>query len=272
MCLFYFAGMSLPPVLWAALFSGILYLFTNHGFCSRFLCRLASPKARGAAVGCTYSTFSAADKKHCDTLLPSMLHAVVSVTLASMHCADCLVKMYLEKNSEDVHLSRYTSCFSEAALGFSFAYFVVDAAVVYHRRISGAVVVIHHLMTAAGMAAGILTGFGHLLICLLILNEVTTPFVDMRWLLDKTGNKGSSLYFVNGVLLTLTWFFARIMVFVPCFVFASWAWKDTEAALSVGVRSLLFTVPSFLFVLNLHWFGRILKGLRKHIYTNSSKQ
>jgi hypothetical protein len=138
------------PVLWVSVLFlvAVLYVLTNHEFCSHFLCRLANPlanpnlKGHGfKAAGCTqYCKFSEADKKHCDTLMPSLLHAVISVTLASAHCVDCIIK----SGTETLHVSSYTSTFSQAAIGFSSAYFVVDAAVVHHRRISGGIVVLHH--------------------------------------------------------------------------------------------------------------------------------
>jgi len=221
-----------------------------------------------------YDALSVEDRTFCSTMMPSILHAVISVILALAACLKALSDNAITAHSSIIShpdespssvVSTHVSGFSYATLGFSFAYFVTDASVVCRRRISGPVILVHHLMTATGMAAGLLTGIGHVLTCVLVMNEITTPFVNARWLLDKAGNKESSLYVVNGVVMAVTWFIARILVFVPCFICAGWAWRDTRGALSVGARSLLFVVPAFLLVLNLHWFSRILAGLRKHL-------
>ena len=57
-------------------------------------------------------------------------------------------------------------------------------------------------------------GYSHTLSLICILVEFTTPFVNLRWFLDKLGMKGSSLYFWNGLAMTLSWFVVRVLGFM----------------------------------------------------------
>ena len=47
--------------------------------------------------------------------------------------------------------------------------------------------------------------------CRFLLWELSTPFLNIHWFLDKTGRTGSTLQLVNGVLLLATFFFVRIV-------------------------------------------------------------
>lgn len=43
--------------------------------------------------------------------------------------------------------------------------------------------------------------------------ELSTPFVSIRGVLSRIGMKASKLYVVNGMLMLVTFFFCRIVMF-----------------------------------------------------------
>ena len=44
-----------------------------------------------------------------------------------------------------------------------------------------------------------------------LLWELSTPFLNIHWFLDKTGRTGSTFQLINGVLLLFSFFFVRIV-------------------------------------------------------------
>lgn len=202
---------------------------------------------------------SALDKTRCDTLPPSIVHSFFSVCCVC--CAFALEGTL--PDDDDVPYFLWESVLAHVALSVSLGYFVMDVIVVCRTRISGAVVIAHHLVCAATMASALVTGYGHFHICWLLLTEITTPFVDVRWLLDKTGKKDSPLYFYNGVALTATWVLARVLLFPPYFAFIFRTWEETDGGVCTVLRSMFVVVPTFLFALNLNWFWSVSRGMYK---------
>jgi hypothetical protein len=84
----------------------------------------------------------------------------------------------------------------------------------------------HHLAALASVAASALTGQGHAYTLLLLSTESTTPFVNLRWLLDKAGLRSSASYLINGILLMMTWLMGRI-VFMAIYFFPL-AWRHSH--------------------------------------------
>jgi len=102
----------------------------------------------------------------------------------------------------------------------------------------------------------------HVYLMMVLMSEMTTPFVNLRWLLDKAGLKHLKLYTVNGLMLLLAWGVARVVLFVPFYlhVFQNWA---TVREIPLHALVLLVGVPLLLFCLNLIWFLKIARGAYK---------
>jgi hypothetical protein len=98
-----------------------------------------------------------------------------------------------------------------------------------------------------------------------ILYDLSTPFLNIHWMLDKIGKTGSTAQLVNGIALTSTFFGARL-------VWGSYqTWlltRDMLAAWQAG------PVPRWLFAtylvsnalltgLNFFWFGKMIKALKR---------
>lgn len=76
------------------------------------------------------------------------------------------------------------------------------------------------------------------------------------------GWRSARIYTVNGVCLFVSWLFARIVLFV-WFFNHMWTHRADVADLRTDVKCLVLTVPPLLFVLNVFWFGKIVRGLLK---------
>ncbi|KAJ0979047.1 hypothetical protein J5N97_014521 [Dioscorea zingiberensis] len=82
------------------------------------------------------------------------------------------------------------------------------------------------------------------------------------WFLDTAGMKRSTAYLVNGVVVFFAWLVARILLFIYLFYHIQAHYKQIEQMHTAGYF-LVFMVPASLAVMNLMWFMKILKGLRK---------
>jgi len=194
-----------------------------------------------------YRSLSFRERRHWDSLFPAIAHAVFVVTLGMyvlfrLHASDG----YYVKDDDALFVSTPATYIT---LTVACAYFVADAAIV--RQGGDIVMAIHHGACVAGLSMALSMGLGHVNVMILLLTEVTTPFVHARWLLDKTGKKNTRLYMLNGVVLAVLWCIARVLLFPLYFIF------------TVN-RSVLTFVPLVLFALNLYWFTLILRGLYKH--------
>ena len=58
--------------------------------------------------------------------------------------------------------------------------------------------VIHHLIVIVTLCMELTGGYGHCFAMSAGMTELTTPFVNNRWFMDKMGMKSSTVYVVNG--------------------------------------------------------------------------
>ncbi|KAI8008483.1 hypothetical protein LOK49_LG07G01787 [Camellia lanceoleosa] len=78
--------------------------------------------------------------------------------------------------------------------------------------------IVHHSLFAIAVAYAMFTGKGQLYTFMVLISEITTPEINMRWYLDTAGLKRSSAYLINGVVIFFAWLVARILLFATCFV------------------------------------------------------
>jgi len=90
-------------------------------------------------------------------------------------------------------------------------------------------------------------------VALLLLTEVTTPIVNLRWFLRRYAKKPKLLGYVNGLLLFL-WVMLRITV---CAILS--VYGIIELRNGVEPARMLFSISFFLLSLNLYWFLLIIK-------------
>ncbi|KAH9747437.1 TLC domain-containing protein [Citrus sinensis] len=209
-----------------------------------------------------------------------------------------------------------SSWLSNFGLGVSVGYFLADLGMIFwlYPSLGGMEYVVHHSLSGIAVAYSMFSGEGQLYTYMVLISEVTTPEINMRWYLDTAGMKRSTTYLVNGVIIFFAWLIARILLFVYMFYhvylhydqFASFkplvasslstypstsvvnlsfssflflglafyssfsdlvnvtAEEETEVVEMHAIGYLLvFVVPFVLAIMNVMWFGKILKGLKK---------
>lgn len=121
---------------------------------------------------------------------------------------------------------------------------------------------IHHLFSLVAVAYAMLTGEGQLYTFMVLISETTTPGINLRWYLDVAGMKKSKAYLINGVVIFISWLVARILLFIYMFYHVYLHFDEVEQMHTFG-QILVIVVPLVLSVMNLVWFAKIIKGLRK---------
>ncbi|KAI3437124.1 TLC domain-containing protein [Psidium guajava] len=159
-----------------------------------------------------------------------------------------------------------SSSLSTSILGVSVGYFLTDLGMIFwfYPSLGGMEYVIHHILSIVTLAYAMLTSEGQLYTFMVLISETTTPGINLRWYLDTVGMKKSKAYLINGVVIFLSWLVARILLFVYLF-YHFYLHLDQVNQMHAFAKILAFVVPLALTVMNLLWFVKIIKGLKKTI-------
>ncbi|KAJ0979023.1 hypothetical protein J5N97_014497 [Dioscorea zingiberensis] len=157
-----------------------------------------------------------------------------------------------------------SSQLSTFTLGVSVGYFFTDLVMIFwlYPSLGGMEYILHHALSVCAITYAMLSGEGQIYTYMVLISEATTPGVNLRWFLDTAGMKRSTAYLVNGVVVFFAWLVARILLFIYLFYHIQAHYKQIEQMHTAGYL-LVFMVPASLAVMNLMWFMKILKGLRK---------
>ncbi|KAE8694368.1 TRAM protein [Hibiscus syriacus] len=157
-----------------------------------------------------------------------------------------------------------SSGLSTFSLGVSVGYFLADIGMIiwFYPSLGRMEYVIHHFLSIAAVAYSVLTGEGQLYTFMVLISETTTPGINLRWYLDTAGMKRSRAYLINGVVIFVTWLVARVLLFMYLFYHVYLHYDQVKQLHSYGLL-LILVVPFVLSIMNLMWFGKIIRGLRK---------
>ncbi|KAK9152451.1 hypothetical protein Syun_010760 [Stephania yunnanensis] len=157
-----------------------------------------------------------------------------------------------------------SSPLSTLHLEVSVGYFLTDLGMIIwlYPSLGGMEYVVHHSLSLIAVAYSMLSGEGQLYTYMVLISEATTAGVNLRWYLDTAGMKRSSAYLINGVVMFFAWLIARILLFVYLFYHVYLHYDQIQQMHTFGIL-LVFVVPCALSIMNLMWFGKILKGLKK---------
>ncbi|KAL0442353.1 UNVERIFIED_CONTAM: TLC domain-containing protein 4 B [Sesamum latifolium] len=188
----------------------------------------------------------------------STLHAVF-ISIMSMYFV-FWSELFADHNSAGLITLR-NSPLSTFVLGMSVGYFVSDLGMIcwLYPSLGGAEYIVHHSLSGIAVAYSMFTGEGQLYTFMVLISEVTTPEINMRWYLDMAGLKKSSAYLINGVMI----FFGGENSFVCLHVYHVYLHHTQVMQMHTVGFLLVFSVPLALAIMNLLWFGKILKGLKK---------
>lgn len=130
----------------------------------------------------------------------------------------------------------------------------------------------HHFLGIYCFGYAILHHFGTGMVVSSVVLEATSPFINNRWFFDKSGYRQSSMYLINGVMITLSWFVLRISFF-------GWVtYRYTYALFPVllsynNYHHMAVTLVGFggAYGLQVVWFQKIVAGMLKVLLGSKSK-
>ena len=131
---------------------------------------------------------------------------------------------------------------------------------------------IHHIVGFGGCFSTIVCGR---MICTLsaftCLTEISTPFVSLRWLLSTHKQSSTTLYMVNGLLMTALFFVFRCVLqtyvvfwmLVPAVLERSKEMMAECSQITHAVMWFSLVMYGCLVALNFYWFKMMFTGLLK---------
>lgn len=152
----------------------------------------------------------------------------------------------------------------------SLGYFLWD--VIVSLRYEGITFIVHGFL---GFCANInvyrpLLMFGGLPI---LMWELSTPFLNIHWFLDKCGLTGTVVQFVNALCLLLTYVIVRMTLGVyQSYVIISMVWSERATNLFIMLK-LFYTVGLIMLnMFNYMWFFKMLRAMHKRFAPPASKK
>ncbi|KAI5597220.1 hypothetical protein POPTR_002G056600v4 [Populus trichocarpa] len=209
----------------------------------------------------SYSSLTKSQRIEWNNRAISTFHAVFMATMSLyfVFCSD----LFSDQCPGGL-VTLQSSALSTFALGVSVGYFISDLGMIiwFYPSLGGMEYVIHHFLSMISVAYSMLTGEGQLYAYMVLISETTTPGVNLRWYLDIAGMKRSKAYLVNGVVIFFAWFVARILLFIYLFYHVSLHQYQVKQMHASG-QLLALVVPVVLSVMNMMWFWKIFKGMKK---------
>ncbi|KAI7755218.1 hypothetical protein M8C21_025665 [Ambrosia artemisiifolia] len=191
----------------------------------------------------------------------STFHAIF-VAIGSVYLL--VISDLFDEHARDEWLINRSSALSDAVLGISIGYFLTDLGMIIwtYPTLGGFEYFLHHGLSLLAIGQSLLSGQVQFYILIVLFTEITTPFVNLRWYLDVSGKKNSTLYMLNGVALFVGWLAARVILFVFFFSHMYARLYQVKQVYTMGFYSTV-TIPPALALMNLFWFWKIAKGLIK---------
>lgn len=142
----------------------------------------------------------------------STVHAIF-ITIMSVYFV-CFSDLFYDDRFAGFVTFR-SSPLSDFSLGVSVGYFIADLGMIFwlYPSLGGMEYVLHHMLSLVAVAYAMVSGEGQLYSFMVLMSEMTTPSINMRWYLDNAGMKRSSAYLINGVVMFLTWLVSLFALF-----------------------------------------------------------
>ena len=247
---------------------GLSYHTRMTPFLLSFVATILSALASRWLTPLFFSTYRSAPhkvKREWDTRYACHIYAmtVVPFTLAT------LFDIFSSRDDESSVVS-FADYRTRTIMATSLGYFLAEMFVCCVYEVGGVAMMVHHVTAIAVLSVAVLHDLGHVYILSVLITEITTPFVNMRWWLDKAGMKRTRLYLANGLAMTVLWSLFRVALFPVYFAFVLHTWRHICEVVPFPYRLLSIFPPLVLSYLNWSWFLLILRGARKAIITTHS--
>ncbi|CAN8325283.1 unnamed protein product [Cochlearia groenlandica] len=169
-----------------------------------------------------------------------------------------------QRSTQEEPMVFRSSSLSNFGLGVSVGYFLADLGMIFwlYPSLGGSEYILHHCLSGLSVAYSLFYREAQVYTYMVLISEVTTPEINLRWYLDIAGFKRSKAYLINGVAIFFAWLIARIVLFIYMFYHVYMHYDQVVKMQTFGFL-LVFVVPVLLSVMNLIWFGKIVKGMKK---------
>ena len=144
----------------------------------------------------------------------------------------------------------------------------------YWKNIGGTVGhVIHHAVAVTAYTLCLHNGYLTYFANFRLIAELSTSFLNLRWILSAIGEKNSVIYYYNGLTLTATFFLSRIAV-IPYFYYLVYVLIQTDSyKMGVGssVHIVWIAICIILDILNMAWFRKMVRGILQYLHNDDVK-
>jgi hypothetical protein len=184
--------------------------------------------------------------------------------------------MYVEKLTAPLTWPRFDT-FSDDAVFYaclSAGFFVADLILcVVQFEEQGMQFIVHAIAGMTGCVFCIASGEGLIYLMLLMLFEVSTPFLHLRWMLMEYDMKDSIIYIINGLALVVSFTLFRLVIGIPVLAKMVYELHFTPERDRHGwpMRITFTLAPLAMCVLNSMWGLALWRGFLKAIFGKSKK-
>jgi hypothetical protein len=163
-----------------------------------------------------------------------------------------------------------TDLYARKVISFSAGFFLWDVLVsFYHFEIQGLAFMFHSLACFFVFFLS-LNPFAQYYACYFLLFESSTIFLNIHWFCDKTGQVGTILQWINGIVLLSVFFFARLVLgtyHMGDFIITGFPMRDQ----SPNLYYLYSTAAVGLGSLNFYWFYLMVKSVASRFVDGKKK-
>lgn len=237
------------PVCVAAFFvAGVCY------YLSHFLSKLVP----------AYNTLTPGGQAEWCSRVVSNIHAVI-VTYGSLRIL-----------SSDVYDKYPYTAWSEEGRFYAnilLGYFLYDLILcLSYKQLRTVGTLFHHCLGLFYYTVVNVSGHAQYLAMLWLASELTTPFVNMRWFLFVMKKTDTTLYLVNGMLMTLGFLLWRVIYIPGSALYTLYYFSDHIKLTAPYVQPLIpISMPSIT-ILNAYWTYLMIKGILKFIKPGGKKE
>ncbi|XP_019618103.1 PREDICTED: transmembrane protein 56-A-like [Branchiostoma belcheri] len=154
----------------------------------------------------------------------------------------------------DSSITRHAACIF---LGYTVADLLIMAT---HPAQYDLMMMVHHVMGVFGSVAGSVDPVLPYYSNLVLLQELSSPFMNMRIILYSLGQKTTHLYKLNGVLLLLVFFTCRLATIPLWFRLSPFMATGQLYTVSTPLLVTIFGCMPVVSMFNLYWFTKMCKG------------
>jgi len=203
-----------------------------------------------------YNSLNLSDQRYCKNKFTSTIHAIISSALSWY----LLLTDLFGSDIYGFDPPRTSGLYWEYTLHISIGYFLYDAIDTGIAKTQGwRSALAHHVVAISAFCFCSLYHRTTYYATELLTFETTTPFVNYRWWLSKTGRKKTKLYFYNALIMFVGFIAIRVGFQIIVLIDVYYDWKF----ISNGPLFLViyFHIPIYiLFLINLYWTYLLIKG------------